>query len=234
MNVLIIDDDKAHTKQLSIQLQSFSFVEQIESVRNFSDALCAKQRLNPELVLLDIDRAGEVGFHFLNSFPTRNFLAVFLSKTNKYALRALKEGAFDYLLKPVDHDDLRKAIIRVHREIGDQDNAGISANHIISINTLEDTYFIHRDQIMRISSAGNYCVYHLASGKEIVASYILKQAHEKLPTDQFVRVHHSHVLNLKYVYKLNKSNGDMIIMTDGSEVPVSRRKKEAFIAMFER
>ena len=228
MKILIVDDEMNNRILLSAMLEKIKFVSACETAHSALEAVKKIHESTPDVVLLDIEMPGGSGLELLESFPNRKFEVVFITAHEKYALQAIKRKTHDYLLKPVNQKELADTLASLLNGIDSSESSSIISDKI-TINTLEETYFIKVTDILRVSSAGNYCIYHLINGNEIAASHILKKAQESLPSSLFFRTHNSHLINLNFVQKLDKTEGDIIIMIDGAEVPLSRRRKDEFL-----
>jgi two-component system LytT family response regulator len=228
MKVLIVDDERNNRILLRKMLGSHEDIQLIWEASNAMEAMKLINTNHPDLVLLDVEMPGGTGFDLLESIPQRDFHVIFITAYEKYAIKAIKQKAFDYLLKPIDPVEFNSIIIQLTGANSAPPNDTEVKDKLV-INTQEETYFVKISDIVQVSGGGNYCVYHLASGKTVAASYILKKAQDDLPSDIFFRVHNSHLVNIEHVQKIDKMAGDAIILSDGSNVPLSRRRKEEFL-----
>lgn len=192
---------------------------------------------NPDLVFLDIQMQDGTGFDLLEKLPKRNFKLVFVTSFDHYAIKAFKFSAVDYILKPVDPDQLVEAVEKV-KAMAPADNVESKIDVLISnINSLEKIAlpsmdgirFIKINDIIRCESDNNYTLFYLTSKEKILVSKTLKDFEILLSGSKFYRVHKSHLVNLKYISKYIPGEGGYLILEDGSHVDVSRRKKEGLM-----
>lgn len=192
---------------------------------------------NPDLVFLDIQMQDGTGFDLLEKLPKRNFKLVFVTSFDHYAIKAFKFSAVDYILKPVDPDQLVEAVEKV-KAMAPADNVESKIDVLISnINSLEKIAlpsmdgirFIKINEIIRCESDNNYTLFYLTSKEKILVSKTLKDYEILLSGSKFYRVHKSHLVNLKFISKYIPGEGGYLILEDGSHVDVSRRKKEGLM-----
>lgn len=192
---------------------------------------------NPDLVFLDIQMQDGTGFDLLEKLPKRNFKLVFVTSFDHYAIKAFKFSAVDYILKPVDPDQLVEAVEKV-KAMAPADNVETKIDVLISnINSLEKIAlpsmdgirFIKINEIIRCESDNNYTLFYLTSKEKILVSKTLKDFEILLSGSKFYRVHKSHLVNLKFISKYIPGEGGYLILEDGSHVDVSRRKKEGLM-----
>lgn len=228
MNILIIDDEINSRTLLATIAEQIPAIDHIETANSAIEAIAILNRYKPDIVLLDIEMPGGSGFHFLTAIPERSFKVIFVTAHSQYAIKAIKNRPYDYILKPVDPNAFKKLINQVVDETQLQDKKIFQDDRIV-VNTLKETFFIEPRDVVQITSAGNYCIYQLKDGQGIVASYVLKKAAENLSESIFFRVNKSHIVNLNYVEKVVKEDGFTVVLKNGSEILLSRRRKEAFI-----
>lgn len=226
LSVLIIDDEQRNVELLSKLLQTFPNVEVCGTANNALTGAKMIRKMEPDLVLLDIQMPDGDGFDLLEVFPDRTFKVVFVTAHDQYAIRAIKQKAYDYLLKPIDPDEMEAVISEL---TGQNDPSAKPKTDKLVINTTTDTYFVDIASLIRVESEGNYCTFYLKGGQTIVAAKNLKKVWEDLPEDHFFRSHKSHIVNIHYISKLNKLSSDHIELMDGSKIPLSRRRKDEFL-----
>ncbi len=237
--VLIIDDEEGARESLkNIIQQYFDHLEIIgtsDSPDSGYEAIC---REKPDLVFLDIEMPGGSAFDLLERFNIVDFDIIFVTAYDHYAINAIKYSALDYILKPVDIDELGKAIerhFRHNRSIDQQlrllmDN--LSSDKMLTKVALPDNegmLFVDISEIVRCESDGNYTNFIIEGGKRIMTSKTLGEFEEMFAGSVFCRIHRSHMINLNHVKKYIRGEGGFVIMDDDSEVEVSRRKKAEFI-----
>ncbi len=253
MNIrtIIIDDEKPSIQSLIWELKNIGSdtssdetIEidgaDLEIIGTYNDAregLKAIRTKKPDLIFLDIEMPHLNGFDLLQKLDVIDFNVIFVTAYDEFALRAFKVSAVDYLLKPVDGDDLKLALKRtiVRRDSSImQDKLSqvfewIRKNNSnfpsIALPTLEGLEFVEVDQIIRCESDSNYTHIFTKSGEKILISKTLKEVEKLLQGHHFLRVHHSHVVNLAFVKRYVKGKGGYLVMKDGTNISVSRSRK---------
>jgi two-component system LytT family response regulator len=233
MKALLIDDEEKARDVLQLQLEYH--VPEITTIRQASSADEASSLLKqyqPDLVFLDIKMPGKDGFAWLKSLDTYAFRVIFTTAYDQYAIQAIRFAAFDYLLKPVDAEDLRAAMDRLLQALDTQHysfenllyNSAQSdpKKYRLTIATTAGIHYLDPGQIIRCEADGNYTHFFLADGKRIVASRPLGYFIELLDGYAFMRSHKSHLVNTAFI---SKYSDDGLSMTDGSVVEVSRRRR---------
>ncbi|HLP64268.1 LytTR family DNA-binding domain-containing protein [Flavobacterium sp.] len=242
ISVIIIDDEQSALK--SMQWEIANFCDDVIILGSFSNALEAKKFLNENVVdcvFLDIEMPEMDGFQFLDSFKNRHFSVVITTAYDQYAIKAIKEKALDYLLKPIDSDDLKSCIekIRQHKEehsIHDRLERTLETmvqkNHNqikkISVSCDGKIIFLNPDDIVYCESDGNYCSIFLENKEKIFITQKLKFMEEKLQDLYFFRIHNSYLINLNKVKEFHKSD-DFVVLSNHVKLPVSRNKKSNFL-----
>lgn len=200
--------------------------------------------LQPDLVFLDIEMPKLNGIELLNQCREVNFEVIFTTAYDQYAIRAIKMNALDYLLKPIDKDELIEAVEKVKTKkqpVSRQQIAELQEAHKtkvlnkIALSTMAGLQFVDLDNVIRIEGESNYCNFFLKDKKKILLSKKLGDAEELLKENQnFFRAHKSHIINLKYVEKYVRGEGGEILMSDGAAISLSRGKKEEFLQLFSK
>jgi two-component system, LytTR family, response regulator len=236
--VIIDDEEEGRNTVNNILTQycdSIHVVGQADGVSKGKELILSKQ---PDIVFLDIQMADGTGFDLLEQLPKVDFRVIFVTAYDQYALKAIKYSALDYILKPIDPQQLIDAVNKFKVL---ESNFHIMAEQIktlfgfksgfekIALPTSEGLRFVKVDNIIRCESDNNYTSFFLRTGERILVTKTLKEFEETLSDSNFVRVHQSHLINLNYVERYIKGEGGSVIMSDGSEVEVSRRRKEAFL-----
>lgn len=215
--------------------------KEVEVVGSFTDpeaALGGLGNLDPQIVFLDIEMPQMSGFDLLERLKPFSFDVLFTTSYNQFAIKAFKFSAVDYLLKPIDADDLRQAINRYmehHQstEVADKVDALLTNLKLIqnpaftrlAVSTQESISYIPVNDIIRCESDGNY-THIITTSKKLLVSKTLKEFDEMLSDRHFFRVHASHLISLQHVDQLVKGEGGYIVMADKSHVPISRNKKD--------
>ncbi len=244
MKVLIIDDEKRTRDMIAKMIDSFGFdIECFPIGENVQSGIQAIHEIQPDLVMLDIQMPDGTGFDLLNSLEERNFEVIFVTAFEEYALKAIKFSALDYVLKPIDSDELRrsltKAIETIDKRVDSKQletlnhNIQSSTRKKLVLKTHESVHIVDLDNIIRCEADRNYTSFFLNDGKKILVSKTLKEYETLLSGSQFYRVQQSHLVNLNYVNRFDKKNGGSVVMKDGSEVPLSPAKKDMFFKVLE-
>jgi two-component system LytT family response regulator len=202
------------------------------------------KQLNPELVFLDIEMPYENAFDLLDKLSPVIFEVIFITAFNEYAIKAFKYAAIDYLLKPINISELQDAIARVSLRLRERNvntkielllttmkNSSPDLNKI-ALPTLDGYIFEDINDIMYLQAEGSYTILHSRAKKKITVSKPLKEFEDALPPQHFCRIHHSVIINIKYVKKYFKGRGGYVQMEDGASLGISARKKNDFFEKF--
>ncbi len=241
LRAVIIDDEPKgrsilrqllalHAPQLSI----------IGIAANADEGLKIIDTHKPDVVFLDVEMPGKSGFELLRELNVIDFKVVFVSAHNHYSLKAIKFHAFDYLLKPIDLDELKQTIEKLfkssrsttHEQLSELLTASKPGNTElgkIAIPSLTSIDLINVDDILYCEASANNTLVYLTNNKRIVATKNLKEYEELLSAHRFFRIHHAYLVNLKYVAKYIKGEGGSVILSNQKELEVSRRKKQEFL-----
>ena len=191
----------------------------------------------PDVVFLDIEMPRMNGFEMLLQLPHRNFHVVFTTAYDQYAIRAIRFSAFDYLLKPIDIEELKTVIAKLRSSAKEamEERLEILAQHLrsvvskLAIPTMDGILFFDLQDIVHIEALSNYSVFSFINRPRLTVSKTLKEFEELLPADRFFRPHHSHIINLRYIKRYTRGDGGEIELQNGEIVDVSRKKKEEFL-----
>lgn len=242
----IIIEDEIHQQELLLEMlnKHFHAIDCVGVATNVESGLSLINSVQPDLIFLDVILASGTCFDLLQKLDTREFDIIFTTSYEEYAVRAFRLAAIDYLLKPIALDELKTAISKLHahrtaRETFDHIKVLLSNINgdsrdepRIALPTLTGFTLVAIDDIVRCESDNTYTTFYLKNNRHILISKTLKSC-EKILTDySFFRVHNSSLINLKYIKEYIKGEGGIIIMQDGKEVNVSRRRKEAFLRHF--
>jgi two-component system LytT family response regulator len=250
LNALIIDDEEFARENLKMIIDDFCPEIQVAGLAGSAkEARKMVEELNPELVFLDIMMPGEDGFSFLQSLEGRSFQVIFTTAFREYALKAIKESAIDYLEKPIDIDELKKAVEKAVKLHAEKKNTRLSDDRITKIlqeialtNNVEKTVIPTRDglavvkntDIVHLEASENYTTLFCVGGKKYVSSKSIKAFEDKLDPNMFFRVHKSHIINIAHHLKeFNRTDGNIAVLSDGSQIPVARRKLQEFLDKIE-
>ncbi|MEP7256304.1 MAG: LytTR family DNA-binding domain-containing protein [Ferruginibacter sp.] len=241
ITAIIVDDEAKGRLALRQKLKSYCpnvtiVAEAVDGI----EALSAIDKHQPQLIFLDIEMPKMNGFEMLNNIKEKKFHIIFTTAYDQYAIKAIKYAAFDYLLKPIDIEELKAAVARADLSETEQTKKQIELlqqnmqhpkNQLkkLAIPTLEGLLFFNINDIIHLEANSNYTFIHFSGKPKITASKTLKEFEELLPEDIFFRTHHSHLINLNYIKRYIKGDGGQIELQNGNYVDVSRRKKEEFL-----
>lgn len=225
MNIkaVIIDDIELARASLLSDLEDYCLnVEIIGQADGVLSGLKLIKTVQPDLVFLDIHMADGEGFEILELMDKRDFGIIFTTASEDHAIKAFRHNAIDYLLKPIDPTLLKEAVNRFSNKSNSTQDTKAET---IALSTLDDLRIVKIKEIVRCESDGNYTTVHELNGSKTMVSKSLKEFEQKLSSYGFYRSHQSHLVNLALVESYLKSEGGFLKMEDGSEVPVSVRKK---------
>ncbi len=244
---IIIDDEEGARESLGNIIKNyFPEVEVLAKGDSVKDGLELILSHQPDLVFLDIEMPGGNAFNLLTSPRFGNkisFEVIFITAFDHYAIQAIKFSALDYLLKPIDVDDLRLAIQRYQSKRNEKQEFSQKIEvllHNLKFNKSDETRkiavadmqgltFINLIEIIRCESDGNYTLINIEGGKKILSSKPLSEYDEMFSGENFFRIHRSHLINLKHIKKYFRGEGGYVLMSDNSQIEVSRRKKNEFM-----
>lgn len=235
LKAAILDDEVKGSKLLTHKLNVFEDELQVVAVFNDAEkAAKAISQLDIDVLFLDVEMPGLNGFQVLEQLGAFDFEVIFTTAYDTYTLEALRLSAVDYLLKPVDEDELQLAITRLkkrvaekaaHKEIKKEEKP----KNRLALPTAEGVYIVDKANIIRVEAMSNYSVFILTDAKKIVVSKTLKEYESALDADNFMRVNRSVIVNLNFVVKYRKGDGGTLELSDGAEIEVSTQKKEALL-----
>lgn len=247
INAILVDDEPRNIRILKNLLEEFCPQVKVAGEAESSEAAIALIRSNqPDLVFLDIEMPFGNAFDLLDKLMPVNFQVIFVTAFDNYALKAFRYCALDYLLKPVDIDDLKTAVQKVLERVKEKDmdqkldiflkniKGGKSSLQKIGLPTNDGLFFTNVENIIRCEASGSYTIIYLADKQKFVVSKSLKEYEDMLPEKDFCRIHHSHIVNLAYVKKYFKGRGGYIEMQDHTSIEVSTRKRDEFLSKFEQ
>lgn len=245
LNALLVDDEVNNLESLAFLLENdCDGVKVVSKCTNAKDARAYLLSNKVDVVFLDINMPGENGFQLLSSLDYQNFKIIFITAYNEFALQAIKASALDYILKPVSIDELQIAIDKLKKSIQNKseqakdhhlldhflNNIGkIQMPQKIALPQLGGISFIEVDNIVSIQADSNYSIIHLNTMQKLVISKTLKDFEDILEGNQFVRIHKSYIVNLRYIKEYNTADGGIVKMTDGNQWSISRRQLENFL-----
>ena len=252
LRAAIIDDETNAREALSNLLRILCpEVEICGEAKNADLGIELIKKEKPNLIFLDIQMPGKTGFDLLSSFEKVDFGVIFTTAYQEYAIRAFRFSAIDYLLKPIDPDELQAAVEKFKLQVAgvNPQQLQILQEHLdntqslrlierkkndnqrIALPTAEGIHFVQMTEIIQCESLGSYTKFHLVKGPAIVVSRLLKEYEEILDNFYFFRVHQSNIVNLEHIKRYVKGDGGQVWMSDNTEIEVSRRRKEEFLSL---
>ena len=245
LQVFIIDDEQNARNNLKIILEEYCpQVQVIGEAGSAEEARTFLKTHNPDLLFLDINMPNEDGFELLESIENKTFSVIFITAHNQFALKALKAGAVDYIEKPIDIEELQKAVSKIksgnkeNRDLNYEmikqlllENKDDSRSDTIAVPTLSGYEIIKAKDIVHLKADESYTIIYLADGKKCMSSMTIARYERVLDKGTFFRVHKSHIINTRHHLKeFNRHEGNVAIMDNGEAIPVARRKLSNFIA----
>ena len=242
INAVIIEDEKKSMEVLqaliSANCPDVNIVGTADSVASGTELV---KKSSPTLIFLDIEMADGSGFDLLEQLGAGSYDVIFTTASDAHALKAIKFSAIDYLLKPIDGDELKVAVEK-HKEKKPNDASLENLRFLlqnfkkpseqyskITLPTGNAYEIVNVKDIIRCEADGSYTTFFLENKKKLLVSASLKHYEDLLPSEDFIRVHHHHLINMSHVVRYLKTDGGYAVMSDGTQIEISRRKKEAFI-----
>ncbi len=241
LKAIIIDDEPDAV--LSIELIITEYCTDVEIIGKAHSAIDGKNQIitkQPDFIFLDIDMPRGTGFDMLEMLPEINFDVIFVTAYSNYAIKAFKYSAVDYILKPIDIDELLNSVKNIKKRKQKENHPNLNldillkniqnkAPKTIAVPNSAGIDFIEIKNIIRFKAEGSYTKIIISNQDNILASKNLKEYQELLPDEEFFRPHNSHLINLYHVRRYVQKDGGYIEMSDNSTVPMSRRKKDLFL-----
>ena len=237
----IVDDEPYCCETLATLLERYCpNVKVLDICYSAGAALQSISEHNPQILFLDVEMPHMNGFELLEKIPEINFELIFITSYDQYAIKAIHFSALDYLLKPIDREELQRAVQKVVQRrqhplpqqieiLLQKLNHPISPLNKIAIPTMDGLQMIFVESVISCTSDSNYTTLHLKNKQKITASRTLKEIEEMLEDYSFARIHHSSLVNLNEVDKYIKGEGGYLIMSDGTTIDVSRSRKEMLL-----
>ncbi|MEO6610585.1 MAG: LytTR family DNA-binding domain-containing protein [Chitinophagaceae bacterium] len=242
LTAIIIDDETSSRNALKQKLTHHcSNVQIIAECENGEEGIKNIEDKNPDIVFLDVEMPRMNGFTMLQQLHSRNFELIFITAYDHYAIRAIRFSALDYLVKPVEVEDLKAAVEKAgQKRKYSQGNERIDLllqnlmnekkeQQRIAIPSMEGLQFVNMDDIIYLEAQSNYTLIYLKNSYKLTVSKTLKDFEELLPPSVFIRIHHSHIINRNAVEKYIRGEGGQVLMKNGVTLDVARRKKEEFM-----
>lgn len=242
IKTVIIEDEKKSLEMLAAMIKkNCPELEVIGVANGVNEGVELITSKKPELVFLDISMPDGSGFDLLERVAGNKFELIFATASDQHAIRAIKYSACDYLLKPIDIDELKAAVDKVVKKksaMPNMENLQFLIQHLkrsdenfqkITLPTGNAYEIVNVKDIIRCEADGSYTLFFLSDKRKLMVSVGLKHYEELLPDNEFIRVHHHHLINMNHVVRFLKEDGGYAVMSDGTRIEISRRKKEAFM-----
>ena len=242
---LVIIDDEQNARELisNTVLHNCKNVEIVGTAESVKEGLELINTVNPDVVLLDVQMPDGTGFDLLSKLKDIKFKVIFITAHQEFALQAFKFSALNYILKPVDTEELVSSINKVE-EVLEQNNMDMKMKILydnlqnkskdskkLILKSTDQIHAVNVKDIVRCESEGNYTTFILSDGRKLLATKILKEFDEMLQNYNFFRVHQSHLINIDFFETFIKADGGTVVMKDKSKIPLASRKKEAFLKL---
>jgi len=236
MKALIIEDEEQSISALKSEIDTHCKAIAIIGVaKTVKEGVAKIKSLKPELVFLDIQLSDGLGFEILEIHQESNFKVIFTTAYSQYAIKAIKFSALDYLLKPIDSEELVLAVNKALKSSKTEESLKIEnflsnrnetqARKKIALQTSDGISIFEIDTILQCSAESNYTCVYFTNGKKMLFSKTLKDFEDLLSSSGFERIHHSHIINLNHLVSFVNKDGGYVILSDKSTLPVSQRKK---------
>lgn len=239
IKVVIIEDEPAIRKEIEWLINQHPDLQLSGTAANVQQAVDLIRDIQPQLALMDIQLADGIAFHILDQIEKVNFKIIFITAYNNYAIKAIKYGALDYLLKPIDEEELSAALTKARADLSKEPEEDLSQKIKIARQfqdkeeTLEQRLVLHTMEFIQVvllkdiiycQSEGSYTTFFLTGDRKVIISKPLKYYEELLPEQWFLRSHQSFLVNIEFVDKILKTG--YLLLKDETKVPISLRKKE--------
>ena len=241
IKAIIIDDEQNCIDSLLFDLQKHcKEVNVLETCTSPKQGILSIKKLKPDLVFLDVQMPWMSGFEMLELFDEINFAIIFTTAFDQFAAKAFRISAIDYLLKPIDTNDLKEAIRKASEKIQQKSGTDNIANLLqnikkpevnqrIAVSGREGYEFIEAGKIIYAKAEGSYTHVFLNDKRKLIISKTLSDIEELLPTEHFQRIHHSTLVNLSHVTHLFKTDGGFVVLDNGEKLVVSKSKKDSLM-----
>jgi two-component system LytT family response regulator len=246
MKAILIDDEKNALEILEWMIQKkCPEVEIVAMCDSPLEGLEKIKALKPDLIFLDIEMPQLNGFDLLDRLGKHESDVIFTTAYNQFAIKAFKACALDYLLKPIDPDDLIRAVQKAKNR-----KSKISSDQLemlmsymkpekpkprrVALTATDHLIFVEVDRIIYCESDSNYTIFFLSNGEKVMVSKTLKDVEEILEGSDFFRIHASYLINMKHVSKFTRGDGGYVVMSNNQQITVSRKKKDEFFEMFSK
>jgi two-component system LytT family response regulator len=243
MKTIIIEDEQKSREMLAgIIKKNCPTVDIVGLAKNVKEGVDLIKSLNPDLVFLDVSMPDGSGFDLLEQVQGNKFELIFATASDQYAIRAIKYSACDYLLKPIDIDELKVAVDKAGQKKAiappTMENLQFLIQQLkkpddnfqkITLPTGNAFEIVNLKDIIRCEADTSYTIFYLSDKRKLMVSAGLKHYEDLLPEHDFIRVHHHHLINMNHVQRFLKVDGGYAVMSDGTQIEISRRKKDSFL-----
>ncbi len=247
LKAVIVEDELRSREFLKKLIEEFCpQVHVVETAATVDEAVAAINNHKPNLLFLDIELHTGTGFDVLQAVTHTDLRVIFTTAYDHYAVKAIKFSAVDYLLKPIDVDELQGAVKKAEEQL-DNNYGGLALQELlknikkpansdfsVTLATSEGLEFVPLQEIIRLEASGPYTHFFLQGGKKIIVSKNLKEYEMLLSDHNFFRLHNSHMINMKEVKRMVKTDGGYAIMSDDSMISISPKKKDEFMEQIGR
>jgi two-component system LytT family response regulator len=245
LTTILIDDEKNSLEALQMEIQlNCPSIDVVATCRGSEQGLKAIQQYKPDLVFLDIQMPEMNGFEMLQTLPEVDFDVIFVTAYDTYPMQAIKVSALDYLLKPVDGLELKRAVDKVEKSqtlrqskarveflLTNLQQEGGHGFSKIALPTMKGLDFVSIDEILYCMADGNYTIIHTVTHEKYVITRTLTEFEEMLSNPMFFRTHKSYLINLHFIKQYVKGSGGEIILKDGTSIQVARARKELLMSL---
>lgn len=245
LRAILVDDQESNSSSLGEKIRRHCpQVEIIATCNSAEKAIVAINSLKPGIVFLDIEMPVMNGFLMLQQLEFKNFELVFTTAYDHYAIKAIRFSALDYLVKPIEIDELKIAVDRAEKKRAETTSANqlelllenllVKKNDFqkIAIPTTDGLQFIKVNEIVYLEANANYTFVFLQNTKKYTVCDTLKEFEDMLPSDTFVRVHNSYIINKNFAERYIRGEGGQVVLSNGSVIDISKRKKAEFLKAF--
>ena len=243
----IVEDEPFNRQVLEDILEdNFPNLEKVGFADNIEEARKAIAKIQPDLIFLDVELPDGQSFELLEEFKNAKFQIIFITSHDNYAVKAFKYSAVDYILKPINIDELTRAITRAlerKKDLDDRHSIDFLLSNLgekgsgynkIALPSSDGLSFVDVLDIIRCEADSNYTIVYTKSGEKHVISRSLKEFEELLPEEIFFRVHKSHLVNLNRIQKYVRHDGGYVVLEDGTNITIATRKRDAFLQRLKR
>ncbi|MFD2874268.1 LytR/AlgR family response regulator transcription factor [Mucilaginibacter ximonensis] len=239
IKAIIVDDEANNIENLQLIIKAYCpEVDVIATAQNADEGLTMIQRYQPDLLFLDIQMPQRSGFDLLAAIPQIDFEIIFITAYDKYGIRAIKFSALDYLLKPINIDEFKAAVLKARKKIESKKHnlsienllhyikAGNTAIPKIALPTLKEIMYVKVTDIVRCEASNSYTLFYLQNGEQVLVCKTLREFADLLKPYNFIRSHQSHLVNINFIKSYLSEDGGTLLLINAQKVPISRQNRE--------